>query len=175
MNFLWLRSLGSANSKCSFLLTLLPYHFFQVPQLNRRSEAPWYLSTPVSLIFLFTQWCSATGLPSTGQHLQPPSHPLLTTWVLTGAHTSSHSTGPHCRYQAKACTTLLRQHRHTTPEQVRRMCACVCVYVVLATQTYSIVGSEITSDHISRGERQYMQGLDPCISRSALLHQFVTC
>lgn len=106
-----------------FLLTYFPHHL-QVPQLDRRPEAPWLLSPPVSLFLLFTRWSSATRLPPPGQHLQPPSHPFLSR-VLTSAHTNSHTTGPNCSYQAQACTTLLRQHWQSTPEQVRRACVCV--------------------------------------------------
>lgn len=53
--------------------------------------------------------------------------PFLSTQVLNNADTISHPTGPYQSYQAQACTTLLCQHRQSTPEQVRSVRPC-CVY-----------------------------------------------
>lgn len=170
VDFFWLRSLSSAFCKLCFLLRFFWLHqvcihsivstplnsprspslsFFQVPQLNRRPEAPWHLPPPVSLLLLFTGWCSATGLPASGQHLQPPSHPLFSTWVLASSHTNSYSTGSHCRYQAQARTTLLRQHRHTAPEQVRRACV-LCLFMCVKLQRIKCCTVEC-EDMASRG------------------------
>lgn len=140
-------------------LFILPYFalHLQVPQLNRRPEASWLLPSPVSLLLLFTRWLSAAGLPPKGQHLQPPTQPFLSR-VFAGAHTNSHPTGPDRSCQAQACTTLLRQHRHSTPEQVRRVCVWEFVQVCLQSLSqvlldfysveFNIMRSEITPNHI---------------------------
>lgn len=166
-----------------FILTYFTLHL-QVPQLNRRPEASWLLSSPVSLLLLFTRWLSATGLPPKGQHLQPPTHSFLSR-VFAGAHTNSHPTGPDRSCQAQACTTLLRQHRHSTPEQVRRVCVCEFIQVCLQSSQvlldfysveFNIMGSEITPIKIPI-EIQYMHlltkvfpGLNNNITTSHINH-----
>lgn len=91
----------------------------QVPQLDRGPEAPWPVSHLHSFFIPPAWWRSATRPPSPGKHLQPLSHHLLSTGVLTLADSISDTTGPYHSQQAQACTTLLCQHRHSTPEQVR--------------------------------------------------------
>lgn len=122
--------MGQSRLPCNFF----PSHI-KVPQLNRRPEAPRLLSPLVFPLLLYL-WLSATGISQTGQHLQPPPHPVLSR-VLTIGHAKSLSTGPLSNHKAKTCTTLFCQHWHSTPEQVREVCVlrCVCFCSLMLCST----------------------------------------
>lgn len=90
--------------------------YFQVPQLNRRPEAPRLLSASVPSLLPLP--CSTTGFPPTGQHLQPPSDPHLGRG-LPCSPTDTQPAGADHSGQGQTHASLLCQHWHTTSKQVR--------------------------------------------------------
>lgn len=94
----------------------LPY--FQVPQLNRRPEAPRLLPASLSSLLPCARQRLAAGFPPTGQHLQPPAHSHLGRG-LTCSPADMQPAGPDHGGQAQTHTALFCQHWHATPKQVR--------------------------------------------------------